>query len=152
MSAVELAGVLIRRFEGLRLAPYLDAVGVPTIGYGATYYANGLRVNITDSAITRETAESLLSWMIRSIYLPRVLELCPTLASDERKLAAITSFAFNLGVDHLKNSTLRRYINARRWADVPDELAKWNRAGGRVDAGLVKRRAAEGSFFAFGVM
>jgi lysozyme len=146
MSSAELSAVVIRRFEGLRLNPYLDSIGVPTIGIGATYYQNGLRVTLQDSPITKEAANNLLAWMIRTVYLPRVLELCPTLDTDNR-IAAITSFAFNLGVKSLEHSTLRKKILAKNWSAVPDELEKWNKAGGVVNTGLTKRRAAEAALF-----
>ena len=52
-AAVQIASVLCRRFEGLFLRPYLCPAGVPTIGYGATYYRDGRRVKLSDPAITR---------------------------------------------------------------------------------------------------
>ena len=146
MSAARLAATVIRTFEGLRLHPYLDSVGVPTIGYGATYYPSGVRVSLQDAPITRTTAEDLLTWMVSTVYLPKVLELCPQLDSDNR-IAAITSCVFNIGVDHFRTSTLRRRINERRWDDVPRQLNRWNMAGGVVLSDLVKRRAAEGVLF-----
>ena len=48
-----------------------------------------------------------------------------------------------IGIGQLRASTLRRRINADRWEDVPDELRKWVRGGGRVLLGLVRRREAE---------
>lgn len=140
--AVEVAALLARRFEGCYLRPYLCPAGVPTIGYGATYYDDGSRVTLNDPAITRERAEMLLFWMVRTRYLPQVLHLCPNIDTPDR-LAAIIDFTFNLGAGALKMSTLRRRINAGQWDTVPDELAKWNKAGGRVLRGLTLRRAAE---------
>ena len=140
--AIEVAAALARRFEGCYLRPYLCPGGVPTIGYGATYYEDGTRVTLFDAPITRERAESLLLWMVRTRYLPAVLRLCPGIDSPER-LAAIIDFTFNLGAGNLQASTLRRRINAGRWDDVPGELRKWIKGGGRVLAGLVKRREAE---------
>lgn len=142
MNAIEIAAALARRFEGCYLRPYLCPAGVPTIGYGATYYEDGTRVTLFDAPITRERAESLLLWMVRTRYLPVVLRLCPGIDSPER-LAAIIDFTFNLGAGNLQASTLRRRINAGRWDDVPGELRKWIKGGGRVLAGLVKRREAE---------
>lgn len=140
--AVEVAAALARRFEGCYLRPYLCPAGVPTIGYGATYYEDGTRVTLFDAPITRERAESLLLWMVRTRYLPAVLRLCPGIDNPER-LAAIIDFTFNLGASNLQASTLRRRINAGRWEEVPAELRKWIRGGGRVLAGLVRRREAE---------
>lgn len=141
-QAVTVAAALARRFEGCYLRPYLCPAGVPTIGYGATYYEDGTRVTLFDAPITRERAESLLLWMVRTRYLPAVLRLCPGIDSPER-LAAIIDFTFNLGAGNLQASTLRRRINAGQWDDVPSELRKWIKGGGRVLAGLVKRREAE---------
>lgn len=140
--AVEVAAALARRFEGCRLRPYLCPAGVPTIGYGATRYPGGLAVCLTDPPITKQIADDMLLHSVRAIYLPAVIRLCPGINSPER-LAAIIDFTFNLGAGNLRASTLRRRINAGRWNDVPKELRKWVKGGGRVLAGLVKRREAE---------
>lgn len=140
--SVQVAAALARRFEGLYLTPYMCPAGVPTIGYGATYYEDGTRVQLTDAPITRERAEALLVWMVRTVYLPSVLRLCPGANTPER-LAALIDFAFNLGAGQLRASTLRRRVNAGAWDDVPAELRKWVRGGGRVLRGLVLRREAE---------
>jgi lysozyme len=140
--AVQVAAALARRFEGLFLLPYLCPAGIPSIGYGATYYEDGARVTLKDPAISRERAEAMLLWMVRTIYLPAVLRLCPNVDTPER-LAALIDFAFNLGTGNLAASTLRKRVNASRWAEVPAEIRKWNRGGGRVLRGLVLRREAE---------
>ena len=140
--ALEVAAALARRFEGCYLRPYLCPAGVPTIGYGATYYEDGRRVTLADAPITRQRAEALLLWMVRARYLPAVIRLCPGI-DDPLRLAAIIDFTFNLGAGNLSASTLRRRINASRWVDVPAELRKWVRGGGRVLQGLVRRREAE---------
>lgn len=141
-QAVLVAEALCKRFEGFYAHPYLCPAGVPTIGYGATYYLDGRPVTLKDPPITREVAVVMLRDMLRREYLPAVLRLCPGIDSAER-LAAIVDFAFNLGAGQLRASTLRKRINAERWADVPTELRKWVRGGGRVLPGLVKRREAE---------
>lgn len=141
-AAVQLAAVLCRRFEGLYLRPYFCPAGVPTIGYGATYYRDGRRVKLSDPAVSRAEAEILLAWMLRTQYLPAVLNLCPKVDTAER-LAALTDFAFNLGVSRLKTSTLRRRVNAGDWGGVPVELRKWDKGGGKSLKGLRLRRAAE---------
>ena len=140
--AVQVAAALCRRFEGCYLHPYLCPAGVPTIGYGATYYEDGRRVTLADAPIAREQAEALLLWMVRTKYLPDVLKLCPGLA-DPGRLAALIDFTFNLGAGALRGSTLRKRVNAGRWADVPAEFRKWDKAGGRRLRGLTRRREAE---------
>lgn len=133
---------LMRRFEGFYSKPYMCPAGVPTIGYGATYYVDGTRVTLTDPAITRERAEALLLWHVRTVYLPAVIKLCPGLDHPNR-LAALIDFTYNLGGSALKGSTLRKRINAGDWEAVPGELRKWDKAGGRVLRGLTLRREAE---------
>jgi lysozyme len=140
--AVEVAAALARRFEGFYSSPYICPAGVPTIGYGATYYEDGTSVTLRDAPISRERAESLLLWMVRTRYLPAVLKLCPGADNPER-LAALIDFAFNLGSGNLRASTLRRKVNAGQWAEVPAEFRKWVRGGGKILPGLVKRREAE---------
>lgn len=142
MTAVEIAAALCRRFEGLYLRPYLCPAGVATIGYGATYYEDGRKVMLSDPPITKERAEALLLWMVRTKYLPAVVQLCPAIDTPERA-AALIDFTFNLGAGNLRASTLRRKVNAGDWDAVPAELMKWVRAGGRVLTGLVRRRQAE---------
>lgn len=140
--ALELAAGLARRFEGLSLAPYLCPAGYPTIGYGARYYLDGTAVRLTDAPITRATAEVMLRDTLRRTVLPPVRQLCPGIDTPER-LAALLDFTFNLGVGALRASTLRRRVNAGRWEEVPKELRKWVKGGGRVLKGLVTRREAE---------
>lgn len=138
MTADQLAAVVCRTFEGFYAQPYLCPAGVPTIGYGATFYEDGRRVALTDPAITRERAEELLRWHIRQQFLPAAMRLCPG-ANTPGRLAGLVDFAFNLGAGNLKASTLRRKVNADEWDDVPEQHMRWNRAGGRVLRGLTRR-------------
>jgi len=140
--AILVATALAQRFEGLYLSPYLCPAGVPTIGYGATYYEDGTRVTLLDAPITRERAIALLQWMVRTVYLPTVMRLCPGIDNPNR-LAALIDFTFNLGGNALKNSSLRRKVNAGMWIAVPTELRKWVMAAGKRLRGLVIRREAE---------
>jgi len=134
---------LCKRFEGFRAKPYLCPAGVPTIGYGSTYYSGGKKVSMTDAPISNEEAEKLLRNELSETYLPEVLRLCPVLKQHPNKLNAIVDFCYNLGAGNLQRSTLRRRINAQDWQGAEDELKKWVKAGGVVLPGLVKRREAE---------
>jgi lysozyme len=80
--------------------------------------------------------------VVAYVYLPQVIKLCPGIDGPDR-LAALIDFAYNLGGNALKNSTLRRKINAGEWDAVPDQLRRWDKAGGRVLRGLTIRRNAE---------
>jgi lysozyme len=133
---------LLLRFEGLYLKPYICPAGVPTIGLGSLRYLDGRRVTMRDKPITSEHAWMLARHQVMTEYMPQTLTLCPGITTAHQ-LAAITDFSYNLGLGALRSSTLRKRINADRWEDVPHELAKWVRGGGRVLPGLVARRAAE---------
>ena len=80
---------------------------------------------------------------LQNNYMTGVLKASPVLIAHEKALAAITDFAYNLGVGRYRASTLKRRIDAQDWAGACVELAKWNKGGGRVLPGLVKRRQAE---------
>lgn len=73
-----------------------------------------------------------------------VLVLSPVLEDEpERRFAAIISFAYNCGLGNYRISTLRRKINERNWSEAAEQIVKWNKANGRVMAGLTRRRQAE---------
>lgn len=146
---LDLAAELCRRFEGFSSKPYLCPAGIPTIGYGSTFYANGWRVTLQDAHVTQEQANQLLVYELFHNYAPGVIRQCPILlalalqAKDWRKLNAIVDFAYNLGVGRLQTSTLRRKINAQDWTGAKEQLMLWTRGGGKVLRGLVIRRQAE---------
>lgn len=146
---LDIAAELCRRFEGFRAKPYICPAGVPTIGYGSTYYADGRKVTMQDAPISEPAARELLMRELFHTYAPGVLRQCPgllplaLLQDDWRKLNAIVDFAYNLGVGRLQTSTLRRKINAQDWHGAKEQLMLWVRGGGRVLPGLVARRKAE---------
>lgn len=143
--AEEVAAGLQVHFEGFYSHPYLCPAGVPTIGFGFTYYPNGAPVTLADPPLTKARALEMLDWFNRNVYIRGTRALCPALAG--RELGAISDFGFNLGLGKLKTSTLRRRINSGDWSAVPTELRKWTRGGGRVLKGLVLRREAEAACF-----
>lgn len=142
VRVLKLASALCRRFEGLYLSPYLCPAGVPTIGYGATFYEDGTKVSLRDKPITKARAEALLTWHLERGFLPTVTRLC-TGADTPERLAALLDFAFNLGLGNLKASTLRKRVNQGDWLDAQVQIMKWNKAGGKVLRGLTIRREAE---------
>lgn len=144
---LDLAAALCIRFEGYRAKPYLCPAGVPTIGYGSTYYADGRKVDLNDPLMSEPDARALLMIELHHTYLPGVLRNCPILATDERKCNAIVDFCYNLGIGRLQTSTLKRKINAQDWDGAKEQLKLWTRGGGKVLSGLVKRRDAERALF-----
>lgn len=79
--------------------------------------------------------------------MAQVIKLSPTLLEVSRdrpgRLAALTSFVFNLGAGRYRGSTLRRRVNEGNWDDVPRQLRRWVYSGGKKLKGLVIRREAE---------
>jgi lysozyme len=140
---LELAAELCKRFEGFRSKPYLCPANVATIGYGATYYANGVKVTLNDHLIDESTASALLMHELEHTYLPGVVRNCPILLSDVKKCNAIVDFVYNLGIGRLQTSTLKRKINASDWEGAQEQLLLWTKGGGKVLPGLLKRRQAE---------
>ena len=140
---LEIAAALCKQFEGYRGKPYLCPAGIPTIGYGSTYYADGRKVALTDPPMFEPDAAALLLYELHHTYLPGVLRHCPVLLTDEKKCNAIVDFAYNLGTGRLQTSTLKRKINASDWEGAKEQLMLWTKGGGRVLPGLLKRRTAE---------
>lgn len=142
-DALSIATELCKHFEGFRAKPYRCPAGIPTIGYGATYYTDGRPVLLTDPPVTREVAADLLRFQLEKQFFPGVIRLCPSLITQPARLAAIADFAFNLGLGRLQTSTLRRKVNAGDWEAAKEQLMRWTRAGGVILPGLVRRRSAE---------
>jgi lysozyme len=132
---------LIKNFEGFINHSYLDAVGLPTIGIGHLI----LKGEEFPDTITREEAEDLLQKDLQKA-INGVLRLI-TVSLSDNQFGALVSFAFNCGNGALQRSTLRQKVNRYELDEVPLELLKWCRAGGKVLKGLVKRRTAEGLLF-----
>jgi lysozyme len=93
--------------------------------------------------MTKAEAQALLEYELRHTYLPGALRHCPGLITDTRRLNAIVSFCYNLGVGKLQTSTLKKKINEQKWEEAKVELLRWCKAGGKVLRGLIKRRQAE---------
>jgi lysozyme len=142
-EVLNIAAALCRKFEGLRLRPYICPAGYPTIGYGTVNKPDGTRVSMDDSPIDQETAEAWLLHELGSTYLPGVLLASPGLLARPDALGALTDFAYNLGVPRYKSSTLRRRVNEQDWSAAKHELSRWVHGDGRVLPGLVRRRRAE---------
>jgi len=139
---------LIREFEGLRLDAYVCPAGIPTIGYGTTIL-DGRPVRLGDK-ISKDTAEQLLSAQVQKTYAKRLFELiAPVVKFPANQQAALISWAYNVGLGAIEESTLRKRLLA---GEAPgkvaaEEFPKWNKGDGKVLPGLVRRRAAELSLF-----
>lgn len=131
---------LIKEFEGLELRAYKDSVGVVTIGYGST----GPHVSM-GMTITADQAEALLKNDVNR-FEKGVMDLV-TAPITQNQFDALVSFSFNLGLGNLKASTLLRKLNSLDYVGAANEFPRWNKAGGKVLAGLTRRREAEKKLF-----
>ena len=129
-------------FEGFRSHPYFCPAGVATIGMGSTRYADGTQVRIVDDPISYEAAMKLMLHEFEHVYVPAVLTLCPVEMTNNQ-LVALADFTYNLGVDALRTSTLRKKVNAGQWSEVPAQLMRWVYAESKELPGLKARRQAE---------
>lgn len=133
---------LIRRFEGWRSRPYLCPAGIPTIGYGATYYPDGRRVRLSDPPLSLLEGEALLDHDADA-YERLAVKISPRLLTEPVRAQAIADFVYNLGAARYRGSTLRRKVNEGNWPEAAEQLGRWVFGGGRKLPGLVVRRAAD---------
>ena len=139
---------IIKEFEGCHLEAYLCPAGVPTIGWGATRMG-GRAVEIGDT-ITQARADALLSDDVQARY-QRLVGMLPMVRQwPGNRVAALVSWAYNVGNNAVADSTLRKRLLAGddAVAVVRQELPKWDKANGQPLAGLTRRRAAEVALFA----
>ena len=130
---------LIKKFEGCELEAYQDAVGVWTIGYG---HIKGVKEGMT---ITKQQAEEMLLEELVE-YENYVLEAVNH-QLDQCMFDALVSWTYNLGPSNLNSSTMLKVLNAGDYDGVPEQIKRWNKAGGKVLQGLVRRREAEALLF-----
>lgn len=137
---------LIKKYEGCKLTAYKCPAGVWTIGYGNTFYEDGTKVKQGDK-ITKERAEELFRNTVEKKFAEPVRKLIKKYLNDNQ-FSAIVSFTYNVGIGNLKSSTLLKKVNANPSdPSIASEFAKWNKSGGKVLAGLTKRRKSESELY-----
>ncbi|WP_049188548.1 lysozyme [Serratia marcescens] len=135
---------LIKRFEGLRLKAYQDAVGVWTIGYGWTQPVDGKKVG-PGMQIDQATADRLLKCGV--VQYEQGVNQLVKVRITQGQFDALVSFAYNLGLRSLSTSTLLQKLNDGDKQGAADQFGRWVNAGGKRLDGLVARRAAEREMF-----
>lgn len=131
---------LVKQFEGCELSAYRCPAGIWTIGYGST----GPHVK-PGMAITQQRADALLQEDLAR-FETAVANAAP--GASQNQFDAMVAFAFNVGITAFTKSTLLRRHTASDFAGARAEFARWNKAGGKVLAGLTRRRAAEAALYA----
>ena len=133
---------LIKNFEGCKLEAYPDPAthGEPiTIGVGHT---GGVKLG---DVITQEQADEYLVSDVA--HAANAVNQMVAVSITQGEFDALCSFAFNLGIGNLKNSTLLKKLNSGDIQGAADQFLVWNKAAGKVMAGLTRRREAERALF-----
>ena len=143
---------LIKEFEGIHLKAYPDPLtgGLPiTIGWGSTRdfdYTPFKR----DRVITQEYADRLLEHDILHRFLLKLSKIPYWSEMNENQQGALLSFAYNLGADFYGApgfNTISRKLRERDWKSIPATLEMYRNPGTKVEAGLLRRRKAEGKLW-----
>ena len=130
---------LIKKFEGCELEAYQCSAGVWTIGYGHT------KDVVEGMTISKEEAEQMLVDELHEYenYINEYVNV----ALSQNQFDALVSWVYNLGPANLKASTMLKVLNSGKYEDVPAQIKRWNKAGGKVLEGLIRRREAEACLF-----
>jgi lysozyme len=137
---LDIALPVSKRYEQLRLKAYLCPARVWTVGYGATGRGIG-----PGTVWTEEQAEQNLRE--RFVKIGAQLDALVKVALTARQKAALALLFDNIGIGAFSKSTLLRLLNAGNYKVAAAQFDRWNRGGGRVLPGLVKRRAEERRLF-----
>lgn len=140
-GAAWIAGALVRKYEGLSLAPYFCQAGRLTVGYGHVILPHEAALR---AGISLDEARALmvrdLAWALYAARdVGRVLQDC--------EAGALASLVFNIGPEAWRGSTIRRCVVVGDMQGAAGQFARWNKAGGKVLPGLVVRREAERRVF-----
>jgi len=159
------AAAMMHKYEGYRNRPYLCPAHMWTIGYGHVLYQEQIRLPMArvdkpvpmirkemplrpeDNRVwAKQETDDLFDADIAS-FERGVLRLVPGVAGHQGRFDALVSFAYNVGLGNLQRSTVRIKANRGEWEEAADALLLWNKAGGKVFAGLDRRRKEERAFF-----
>ena len=133
ISAACLVGIATH--EGYRSEAYKDTVGIPTLGFGETA---GVKMG------DKTTPERALVQLLESTEKHAdAIRQCIKVPLYQHEFDAYVSLAYNIGAGNFCRSTLVKKLNAKDYAGACEEIRRWNKAGGKVLPGLVKRREAE---------
>ena len=140
---------LIKHFEscmkkhGDRYHAYQCPAGVQTIGWGHTNH-HGKKFDASSRWTMAECDEAFLQDMAGfEMAVRRLVKV----QLEQYQFDALVSFAYNTGEGNLQKSTLLKKVNAKDFEGAALEFHRWNKGGGKVLAGLTRRRASEALLF-----
>lgn len=130
--------------EGMILKPYRDAVGIPTIGIGCTYYEDGTRVKMTDKPISKDRAIGLFRTVLQ--HYEKAVWSVTRDDINQNQFDALTSLCFNIGVNGFKGSTVVKRVNANPSdPSIKAAFEMWKNAGSKPI--LLNRRRREAKLY-----
>lgn len=135
---------LIKEFEGFRSKAYKCPAGIWTVGYGHTSAAGEPKVGSL-TTVTKEEGERILRRDLNQFE--DAVDDAVRVDLNSNQFSALVSFTYNVGEGAFRKSSVLKAVNAKQWDEVPRRMALWNKGGGRVLPGLVRRRAAEAALF-----
>jgi GH24 family phage-related lysozyme (muramidase) len=142
---------IIAEFEGFVPTVYDDGVGVATIGYGSTFYLDGRRVAWGDPAITEPEARKMMESICEKDFWNVIKNTIPYWEEmNDNQRSALCSFSYNLGSHFFGSpgfSTISACLSDKAWGEVPAALMLYTNPGSSVEAGLRRRREAEGKLW-----
>lgn len=145
-SVISPVGIeLVKHFESFFPNAYLCPAKVWTIGWGHTGLKHKDGTVQEGRKITREEGERLLRHDMGQFE--KAVSEAVKVPLEQCEFDALVSFAFNVGSGALRSSTLLRKLNAGNKREAAEEFLKWNKGGGKVLAGLTRRRKAEREMF-----
>ncbi len=139
---------LIKQFECFRAKRYTCPAGKPTIGYGHVIKSKTETfegVNLWSGTITKEQGHRLL--MQDAKFAEDAIKKYIRVSLNQNQYDALSSFIFNVGTGNFKKSTLMKKLNLGDYNGAAEQFPRWNKGGGQVLNGLVRRRAAERELF-----
>ena len=136
---------LIKKYEGFSSKPYKCPAGIPTIGYGSTFYLNGNKVTMKDTPISEEVALSILFSVVEDFS--KKVEKLLKVNVNQNQFDALVDFSYNLGIGNFQKSTLLKLVNNKDFIGASKEFKKWNKSNGKVLNGLTNRRKEEEELF-----
>ncbi|NTU67958.1 MAG: lysozyme [Chlorobiaceae bacterium] len=136
---------LIESSEGFSPKPYLCPAGVPTIGYGSTRYADGRPVKLPDPPINDLQAVEIMRAALAEYEA--AVNRYVAVRLNQNQFDALVDFAYNVGAQNLRTSTLLKLVNQGKLKEAADEFGRWVVGGGKKLPGLVRRREAERKLF-----
>jgi lysozyme len=136
---------LIKEFEGCKLTAYQCPAGIWTIGIGSTHYGDGTPITKNRTLPTEKAAIALLAATIGQ-YEKAVNAVDVELTQNE--FDALVCLCYNIGAGNFASSTLVKMLKAKEpKSEIAAQFLRWNKAGGKVLAGLTRRRNAEAELF-----